>query len=151
MGYIPDEKDRKIIEVLQDHSDYTTRQIAKKVLLPITTVHNRIKKLKKEKIIKKFTVELDHKVMGRGFLVYILVSVSLPILKEKKRSQYDVAKELRKFHFIDQVDIVSGGTDLVATVRVKDVEEFDKILLGKLQLVEGIEKTQSLVVIHGKN
>jgi len=45
MAYSIDEKDRKIIEVLQEHGDYTTRQIAKKVSLPITTVHNRIKKI----------------------------------------------------------------------------------------------------------
>jgi DNA-binding Lrp family transcriptional regulator len=48
------------------------------------------------------------------------------------------------------VDIVTGGTDLVAIIRVKDVEEFDKVLLGKLQLLEGIDKTQSLTVIHGQ-
>jgi len=148
MTYTPDEKDLKIIEVLQQHGDYTTRQIAKKVLLPITTVHNRIKKLKKEKIIKKFTIELDYKIINRSFLVYLLISVSLPILKQNKKSQYDIAKEIRKFYFVDKVDIVSGGTDLIATIRVKDVEEYDKVLLKKLQQVEGIEKTQSLIVIH---
>ena len=71
-----------------------------------------------------------------------------PLLKTKKKTQYDVLDELKKMNFIEQADIVSGGTDLVAMVRVKDVEQFDKILLGKLQLVEGIEKTQSLIVIH---
>ncbi len=44
---------------------------------------------------------------------------------------------------------MTGGTDLVALVRVKDVQEFDKCLLTKLQLIEGIERTQSLIVIHG--
>ena len=52
-----DEKDRKILEVLKEHADYATRQIAKKTGLPITTVHNRIQKLKKEKVIKRFTVD----------------------------------------------------------------------------------------------
>src|SRR3989338_8058136 len=116
-----DEKDRKIIEVLKEHADYATRQIAKKTGLPITTVHNRIQKLKKEKIIKRFTVDLDHAKVGHGFLVYVLVSVNLSLLKEKKKSQYDVAKELKHFNFVERADIVSGGTDIVATVRVKDV------------------------------
>ena len=145
-----DSKDKKILEILQDHAEYTTRQIAKKTLLPITTVHHRIKKLKEQGIIKKFTIEPDHEAVGKGFLVYILIHVSLPILKQKKKSQYDIAKEIRSFYFVEKVDIVSGGADLVATVRVKDVQEFDKILLTKLQLVEGVEKTQSLVVIHGE-
>ena len=143
-----DEKDRLILEVLQEHADYATRQIAKKTGLPITTVHNRIQKLKKEKIIKKFTVELDYHKLQDGFRAYVLVSVNLSLLKEKKKSQYDVSKELKQFSFVERADIVSGGTDIVATVRVKDVAEFDQVLLTKLQRIEGIEKTQSMIVIH---
>ena len=145
-----DKKDKWILEVLQEHADYPTRKIAKKTLLPITTVHNRIKKLKQEKVIRKFTVELDYNKVEKGFLVYVLVHVSLPLLKQKKKSQYDVAKQIRAFSFVERADIVSGGADLVAMVRVKDVNEFDKVLLSKLQQVEGVEKTQSLIAIHGE-
>ncbi len=148
MSYELDEKDRKIIEILKEHSDYATRQIAKKTLLPITTVHHRIRKLKEEGVIKKFTIELDHVKYGNGLLAYVLISVSLPLLKEKKKTQHDVADEIKRFSFVERVDIVSGGTDLVAMIRVHDVAELDRVLLGKLQLVEGIEKTQSLIVIH---
>lgn len=143
-----DEKDKKILDVLQEHADYATRQISKKTGLPITTVHNRIQKLKKSKIIKRFTVDLDYAEVGQGFRAYVLVSVNLSLLKERKKSQYDVAKELKHFSFVERADIVSGGTDIVATVRVKDVAEFDQVLLTKLQRIEGIEKTQSLIVIH---
>ena len=148
MTHIPDEKDHQILDILKDHADYTTRQIAKKTLLPITTIHNRIKKLKAEGIIKKFTVKLNYEKLDQNFRAYVLISANLQILKEKKKTQHDLAKDLRKFPFIERVDIVSGGTDLVAVVRVKDVKEFDHVLLGRLQLVEGIEKTQSLIVIH---
>ena len=143
-----DEKDWKIIEVLREHADYTTRQIAKKTLLPVTTVHNRIRKLKEEKIIKKYTVELDNKQIGKSFVAYVLISANLPALKQKKLSQYDLAAEIAKLGFVERVDIVSGGTDLEAIIRVKDVEEFDKVLLGRLQNIEGIDKTQSLIVLH---
>ena len=39
-----DEKDEKILRLLKENSKSTTQQIAKKTLIPITTVHNRIKK-----------------------------------------------------------------------------------------------------------
>ncbi len=143
-----DEKDFKIIEILKDHAEYTTRQIAKKTLLPITTIHNRIKKLRTEGIIKKYTVKLDYEKLNANFRAYILITANIQLLKEKKKTQHDLAKELRRFSFIERVDIVSGGTDIVAIVRVRDVKEFDHVLLGKIQLVEGIEKTQSMIVIH---
>ncbi|MBT3406864.1 Lrp/AsnC family transcriptional regulator [Candidatus Woesearchaeota archaeon] len=151
MVYDMDDKDLAILDVLKENGDYTTRQIAKKTLLPPTTIHNRIRKLKSEGIIRKFTVDVDPSKVGKGFLSYILVSVNLGVLKRQKKTQYDIAEKLRKFYFVERVDIVSGGTDIVAVVRVKDVSEFDDILLGKLQLVEGVEKTQSLIAIHSRD
>lgn len=146
-----DDKDWKIIEVLKEHGDYTVRQIAKKTLLPATTIHNRIRKLKKDGVITKFTVELNPTKTERGFAAYVLFSVNLSLLKEKKKTQYDLLKQIKMLPFVERVDIVTGGTDLVAFLRVKDVQEFDHVLLTKIQLLEGIDKTQSLIVIHGSS
>jgi DNA-binding Lrp family transcriptional regulator len=145
-----DDKDAKILELLGVHAEYTTRQIAKKVNLPITTVHNRIGKLRNSGVIKKYTVELDYSALEKNFVAYILVSADLELLKARHKSQYDLVADIKKFYFVERVDIVAGGTDVVVMMRVKDVAEFDSCLLGKLQLVEGIDKTQSLIVIHGR-
>ncbi len=149
MEYRIDEKDRKILDVLREHGEFTTRQISKKTLLPPTTIHNRIKTMKREGLISKYTIEVDNKKTGKGLLVYILISANLGMLKAKNKSQYDISKELKRFSFVERVDIVSGGTDLVAMVRAKDVEEYDRMLLEKIQMIEGIENTQSLIVLHG--
>lgn len=150
MSYKIDDKDQKILDVLKDHAEYTTRQIAKKTLLPATTIHNHIKKLRSEGIIKKYSVKLDYSKLDKNFVAYILISVDLDLLKKKNKTQYDLLSELRKFYFVERVDIVTGGTDLVVIMRVKDVSEFDTCLVRKLQLVEGIRSTHSLIVIHSK-
>ncbi|MBW2992768.1 Lrp/AsnC family transcriptional regulator [Candidatus Woesearchaeota archaeon] len=147
MGDILDSKDRKILDVLKSNADFTSRQIAKKTFVAVTTVFNRIKKLKSEGIIKKFTVELDNKKIGKGFMVYIEVNVNLPLLKSKGKSQLDIQKEIKKFDFVERADIIAGGADLMVVIRVKDVEEYEEVLLKKLHLIEGIENTKSLVVI----
>lgn len=148
MSYKIDEKDKKIIEILKNHAEYTVRQISKKTLLPITTVHHRIIKLKKEKIITKYTVKLDSKQIDKNFSAYVLINADLKTLKEKKKTQADVIKDIAKFDFVESVAIVSGGFDIIAFVRAKDVDEFNKFLLGKIQNIEGIEKTQSFIVIE---
>ena len=84
---------------------------------------------KEEGIIKKFTIDVDNSKIGKGLAVYVLITADLQVLKSKNKTQYDLAKELRKFDFVERADIVSGGPDLVALIRVKDVEEFDKVLL----------------------
>ena len=143
-----DDKDLKIIEELKANSDYTTRQIAKKTLLPVTTVHNRVQKLRKQKVIKHFTIEVDNTLLGKNVSAYILVSADLKYLKEKHMSQYDLAKDIRKLYCIEKVDIVTGGTDLVVFLRVSSIKELDEVLLGKLQLVDGVANTRSLVVLN---
>ena len=150
MVYKLDEKDKKIIEILEEHGDYTTRQIAKKTLLPATTIHNRIRKLKQEKIIKKFTVDLDYKQIEKGFSVMVLVSVDYKTLRELKKDQHQLAKEIKMLPEVSEVAVVTGGTDIIMRVRVKDVEAYDQFLLKKFQKIAGIDKTQSLVVIHEK-
>ncbi len=148
MTYTLDEKDYSIIGVLQEHGDYTTRQIAKKTLLPVTTIHNRIKKLKKEKIIKRFTIELDHQKIGKTFYAIILVSVDYQSLRELKKDQHQLAREIKMLPDVEKVDVVTGGTDIVVRVRVRDVQDYDQFLLKKFQSIPGVDKTQSLVVIH---
>ena len=143
-----DKKDLKILDILKENARLTTRQIAKKTNLPITTVHHRMRKLETKRVIKSYTILPDHQALDKGLLVYVLISVSLILLKEKQKSQYDIAKKLKSYPFIERVDIVSGGADLIAVVRVKDVSAYDEVLLNMIQRVEGVEKTQSLIVLH---
>jgi len=49
-----DDKDWQILEILKDNAKLTSHKISKKTAIPITTVHNRIKKLEMNGIIKKY-------------------------------------------------------------------------------------------------
>jgi len=143
-----DNKDKQLLNILKENSNLTTRQIAKKTNIPITTVHKRIKKLKEKNIIKRYTIELNYPLIERELGAYILISCDLKILKEKHKTQYDIASELKKIPSIERVDIVTGGTDIISFLQVKGVHELDKLLLGKIQLIDGIIKTQTLMVLH---
>lgn len=143
-----DEKDKKIIDILKQDSSMTMRQISKKTKIPITTVHKRIQRLKQDSVIKKFTIEVDHKKTGNPFFVIILMSVDYSLLRKLGKNQHQLADEIKEFPEVERVDIVTGTIDMVIWVRVKNVEDFDNFLLKKFQNINGIDRTQSLVVIH---
>ncbi|MBU0527293.1 Lrp/AsnC family transcriptional regulator [Candidatus Micrarchaeota archaeon] len=143
-----DEKDLAILEILEKHGDYTVRQIAKKTLLAPTTIHARIKKLKRNGVIRKYTIDIDRKKIGKKLGAYILILADLRSLKEKHKSQVDLAKDIEKIPSVENVDIVTGGSDLVAKIFVHDIEELDKVLLERIQLLEGVSKTQTMIIIH---
>lgn len=145
---IMDEKDRKILEILKENSNLKVNRISKEVKLPISTVHHRIKKLKKDGIIKAYTIKLNHKKLGNNLFAYVLISADLKLLKEKNRTQYDISKYLMKLPYVHKADIVIGEADILAQVILKDMEELDKVLLGEIQKIEGVVDTQTLVVLR---
>jgi len=143
-----DEKDYAILDVLEEHGEYTVRKISRKTRLAPTTVHARIKKLRRMRVIRKYTVDVDRKKLGLMVGAYILVSADLKHLKQRHMSQYDLAKEIEKLPGVISVHIVTGLSDLVVRLQVKDMEEFDRLLLGKLQMLEGVANTQTMIIMH---
>ncbi len=143
-----DKKDMRILEILKERGDLTVRQIASRSLLPITTVHHRVKRMKSLGIIKRFTIEVDHKKTGKGLGAYVLVTIDSKYLKGFRRSQHDLVKDLKALEFVEKADIVTGTIDIVLLIRVRDVEELDKVIVEKLRDIQGIESTQTLVILR---
>jgi Lrp/AsnC family transcriptional regulator, regulator for asnA, asnC and gidA len=142
-----DSKDKRILDVLQRHADYPTRRIANETRLPITTVHNRVKKLKDQGIIRHYTVALDYEKLGLPIAAYILVNASLKDLKEKKLSQFWLAKKMRTLDFVEQAAIVTGTSDIVLKVRMSSIKDLNTVLLQRIQALDGVQGTQTLVII----
>jgi Lrp/AsnC family transcriptional regulator for asnA, asnC and gidA len=142
-----DEKDLRVLDELKDNAKRTTSQISKRIGLPITTVHNRIKKLEKLGIIKRYTVELDYKKLDKPIAAYVMVQVIYMLPSGIKVMQEDVAKEIKGLAGVELVELLTGGTDILVKVRVKDVDELNDFIIKKLRKVEGVDKTQTMVVL----
>ncbi len=144
MKQILDKKDLQILSELLENSKQTTHQISKKTAIPVTTVHNRIKRMVKEGIIKKFTVEIDYNKIGKPIECVILTTIRYD---QPKTDQKKIAKKLLDIG-MDEVSIVTGNIDIIAKKRFKNIEEMERFILGKLRNIKGIDKTQTLVVLH---
>lgn len=142
-----DKKDLRILEILKERGDLTVRQIASRTLLPMTTVHHRIKRMRSEGVIKRYTIEVDHGKIGKGLASYVLVRVDSKYLKGFRKTQHDLVKVLNSMDFVEKADIVTGTIDIVLLIRVKDVEELDRVIVERLRDVQGIESTQTLVIL----
>ena len=150
MKELIDEKDLRILEVLKDDSSLSTHKISKKILVPITTVNNRIKKLRKQGIIKKYTVDIDKNKLGFNLSAYIMVNLSLTELKEQKNKIEDLIRIIRKNQLIESVEHVTGDIDLMLKVNVKSVEELNDYVVNILSSYKGIENTNTLFVLKRK-
>ena len=143
-----DEKDEKIIKILQENAKLSTQEISKKTLIPITTVHNRIKRLEKDGIIKGYTVNLDNAKVGKGMTAYTLISIDYNVLKQAKMGQEELAKKLKSYDEVVELDLVTGSVDMIIKIRVRDMKEMDRFVTHTLRGHKGVGATQTLMVLH---
>ena len=135
-----DEKDDAIIGVIKENSSLSIQQIARKTGIPVATVHNRLKRLKSECIIKKYTVILDKAKLGRKMVAFIAV-------KATQRSDHNpMLKEIFKHGLVEEGAVITGQFDLLFKIRVKDMDELHRFVLQHLRKLETVADTFTMMV-----
>ena len=137
MSIMIDKKDVTILTELKKNSRNTTKNIGKIVKIPRITVHDRIKKMVDNGIIKSFTVIPDYKKIGLSSKVFIFVS----FLHSANISQRELAKRIAKLPGIFEVHIISGEYDLLLKVRGESLEKIGKLVIDKLRGLNGVGQT----------
>ena len=135
-----DEIDRKIINLFQEDGRMSYRKIAKELDISIGTVHNRIDKLTKNGVIKKFTPVIDHKKLGYALTTVIGVRVKGGVLKNwEDRTAYHKN--------VLCVYDVTGEFDAILIARFKDTQELDQFVKGLLKEPD-VQRTYTQTVLN---
>ena len=142
-----DEKDKQILEILQNNARLSTKQIAKKAGIPITTVFNRIKNLEKNGVIKRYTCIIDNKKLGRGVSAHLLININFDKLSKKMMNEEDLANKLLRIPGIDGVDTMSGEADMIIKVSVEDIDKLNELLTKKLRGFEEIVNVKTFIIL----
>ena len=54
---------------------------------------------------------------------------------------------MKSFDEVEEVDIVTGETDIVIKVRVGDIDELDNLIINRLRSLPGVDKTRTMIVL----
>jgi Lrp/AsnC family transcriptional regulator of lysine biosynthesis len=128
-----DSIDNKILELLRQNSRTSNSDIADKIGLTEGTVRNRIKRLIKTNVIKKFTIET--RPVQREAIVLIRTQTS---------GSKETLRKIRKY--VDRLFETAGEYDVAAYVTANDLATINGIV-DKLRTVEGINSTVTLLKI----
>lgn len=119
-----DEKDKKIIEQLQQNCRQTIQEIAKKTKLPRDVVKYRIKKLEDNKLIRQYHAFINPVLLGYPLYVYVGFSL-LTIDPEEEKHFVNFLKANKQIIYVAKN---SGKWDFSIGVCAKDYADFDNIL-----------------------
>jgi len=143
-----DEKDLKILILLQKNCRATSREIAQIIDSPVTTVFAKIKRMEELGIIKDYKAILNAGKLDKAATAFILASVSYRLKQGSQMSQRRIAQGIAEFPEVQEVHIITGDWDLLMKVKEKDVDTIGKFVIDKLRMVEGIEKTLTCMVFE---
>jgi Lrp/AsnC family transcriptional regulator, leucine-responsive regulatory protein len=135
--------DKKLLGLLQEDTKKTTKELSMVLNLSVTAVYERIKKLEREGVIRKYVALLDAKKVEKAFVVFChikLVQHTKDFITTFENEVMQLDEVLECFH-------VSGDYDYILKVAVQDMETFREFMITKLTGLHHIGSTHSSFVI----
>lgn len=138
-----DKKDVEILRLLQENAKLTVREIASRVHLSSTPVHERIRRLEKNGVIKQYAALLDNRMVNKGIMVICQVS-----LKEhdKKTAQLFI-NAIMEFPEVIECYNISGEFDFMLKIVADSMEGYHQFFVNQLSEIKGIAQTKSTFVM----
>lgn len=135
-----DSVDLQIIRALEEDSRVSLRKLAHKLSLTPNILHNRIKSLEKEAIIKGYVPIVDATKMGYAVTAIIMIQVEGGHMLEIEN---EIAKESNVLSVYD----ITGEYDAVVFAKFRDNASLNGFL-KKLLSERFIKRTTTLVALN---
>ena len=136
---ILDEIDEEIIKILQENAKTSYRVIQDKLNISIGTIHNRISKLEKNKIIEGYTLKLNNEKLGYKLTFLIRINI------DGKHTQ-EILEEITRKPEVCSVFHTTGEQSAALICRFKEAQDVHNFI-RELNEKEFITKTNSNMVL----
>ncbi|MCL4365152.1 Lrp/AsnC family transcriptional regulator [Candidatus Marsarchaeota archaeon] len=136
-----DEIDLAIISNLSQDSRMRFTKMSMATGYPDATIQHRFRRMMKNGVIKRFTIELNPIYVDHG-------SVSLALLKTISEKHDDVQKKLESLPEVTDIYVVFGEYDFVIKISGKDFSHIDDIMRDKIRVIEGVSELREIAVVE---
>jgi Lrp/AsnC family transcriptional regulator for asnA, asnC and gidA len=134
-----DYTDKQILIALKADARKAFSKIADDLKISNSLVHQRIKKMKEDGVIKKADLILDEKKIGYSTKSYVGIR-----LKEASFAN-QVVKNLHKIVEVTECNFVSGKYAIFVLVYAKDNDHLRSVLYDQIHEIEGVGGTDSFI------
>lgn len=139
-----DTKDQLILEILQNDSTISVKDIGEKIGLSFTPTYERIKNLERNGVIKKYVALVDRFKIGVEIVVYCNIT-----LKEQSKEALDEFEQM--IIAIPQVlDVISlsGNYDYMLKIVAQDIRSYNEFVVNVISNIPNIGQYHSSIVMN---
>ncbi|MFD6140506.1 Lrp/AsnC family transcriptional regulator [Promicromonospora sp. NPDC060271] len=136
-----DDVDRELLKLLQQDAGMPYAALGKAVGLSAGAAHDRVRKLRERGVIRRTTIEIDPRAVGRGVLAFVMVDANAWMGDASTR------EALARIAEIEEAHIVAGSASVLVKVRTASTEELQQAL-RRIFGVDGVTGTDAIVVLE---
>jgi len=137
-----DDLDRHLLALLQANAREPAAELARRLKIARTTVVARIARLEREGVVAGYGVRLGQRLEQAAVCAFCALSVNA-------RGAGAIIQALERMPEVEGAWAVSGEFDYMVQLRCESPETLDA-LLDRLGQIEGIQRTQTSVVLRRK-
>ena len=115
-----DKIDLSILKLLQENARATVKEIATKVHLSTTPVHERIKRMEQSGVIKQYATLVDHTKVKKGLMVICYVSLK----EHSKNAGMKFIKSINALNEVVECYNISGEFDFMLKVVEENMDSY---------------------------
>jgi Lrp/AsnC family leucine-responsive transcriptional regulator len=138
-----DRIDRRILQRLQRDGRMSNAELAKAVNVSPATCHRRTQRLFDEGFIRSVRAEVAPRTVERGTLV--IVGVVLDRSTPDSFAAFEAA--IVKLPVVLDCHLVAGDFDFFLKIRVRDIDDFNRLHGSQLIALPGVRQTRTFFVM----
>jgi len=133
-----DRIDSELLAALQQDGRLRLEDLARKVELAPSSVHDRLRRLGRDGVIRRWTIDIAPEALGLNLLALVGVRASRPCA--------EFVEALTQMPEIEECHSVAGNLSFILKLRATSSEHLLKIT-ERLRQISGIEGTETTVVL----
>lgn len=139
-----DRVDRQLLALLQADGRLTVAELARNVNLTLTPCIERVRRLEREGFIEGYFAKLSARHLGQNMVAFTEVT-----LDHTTADVFGRFKEaIMPVDEIVECHMVAGGFDYLLKTRVRDLDEYRRVLGDRIAAVRGVRQTQTYFVME---
>ncbi|MEJ2426403.1 MAG: Lrp/AsnC family transcriptional regulator [Candidatus Thiodiazotropha sp.] len=140
-----DRYDRHILEVLQENGRISNQELAERIGLSPSPCLRRVRALEESGLIAGYRAHLDHRRLGLDLMALIHISMDRHTPDRFERFE----KAMRAMPEVLECLLITGqDADYQVKVVVRDMDDFQLLLLNKITRIEGVSGVHSSFVLR---
>ncbi|QBZ98840.1 Lrp/AsnC family transcriptional regulator [Flavobacterium sangjuense] len=139
-----DAKDLAILEILQQDSTISVKEIGERVGLSFTPTYERIKNLEKDKVVLKYVALVDRFKIGMQIVVYCNITLK----EQSKQALSDFEKTIIAIPQVQEVISLSGNYDYMLKIIAEDITSYNTFVVDVISNIKNIGQYHSSIVLN---